>query len=47
MKKVLLTVRVCSTRLLTGDGSLLFQNRNKRDMLKTTLLTRITAHEQS
>jgi len=38
---------VCSTRLLPNGGSLLFQNRNKRDILNTTLLTRITAHKQS
>jgi len=28
-------------------GSLLRQSRNKRDILNTTLLTRITAHKQS
>jgi len=37
---------VCATWLLPRDGSLqIFQNRNKRDILNTTLLTRITAHK--
>jgi len=38
---------VCSIRLLPRDESLLFQNRNRRDMLNTRQLTRITAHKQS
>jgi len=40
-------VCTCSTRLLSRDGSLLFQSRNKRFILNTILLTRITAHKQS
>jgi len=32
--------------LFPSDGSLLFQKRNRRDILITTLLTRITAHKQ-
>jgi len=31
-------VCVCSIRLLPWDGSLLFQNRNRRDIPNTTLL---------
>jgi len=37
-------VFVCSTRLLPMDVSLLFQNINRRNILNTTLLTRITVH---
>jgi len=40
-------VCVCSTRLLPREGSLLFQNRNKRDILNTTPQIRITTHKQS
>jgi len=40
------SVCVCSTRLLPTYGSLLLQKRNRRDILNTTLLTRITAHKQ-
>jgi len=40
-------VCVSSTRLLPRDGRLMFQNRNRRDIPNTTLLTRITAHKQS
>jgi len=38
-------VCVCSIRLLSRDGSLLLQNR--RGILNTTLLIRLTAHKQS
>jgi len=39
-------VCVFYTRLLPWDGSFYFKLENKRDILNTTLMTRITAHEQ-
>jgi len=48
-KKIKIARFVC---VLTGsfrgmDGSLYFKVENRRDILNTTLMTRITAHKQS